>query len=667
MPKEKQNKSVFVNIIVTFFQSVLYGVLFLAYILFLIITFPYRIIKKAFTKDKNEKNSTKNVIKNEARNKGVIVEKTKAEKREFAALLKEKRKDLKRQRENIKKILKQRKKEKARLKAERKRERLELLKAKKEDLKRQKANREQIILARKKAQEKLEQIEKDEKKKRQNAEKEQEKIDKEEEEKRKKRKLEAFANDKYDVAAKEKEAKRNPFLAIIAFPKNLVNWVKNKYKNSLLYKNAQAKKDKQHQIMTINFDGADAIKSEQKQIFEYVAKSPEGKVVKDHFAAYSIVEVHSFLLSEGYEVYSIKTSKMINILYKSANTTKFRNKDLIFFLTQLSTYVKAGIPLVEALKILARQFKQKKYNRIFRSLIYNLTIGDNFSTAMEKQNGAFPNLLINMIKASEMTGELPEALDDMAEYYTQAEKTRKQMITALTYPTIVLVFAIAVITFILLYVVPKFVDIYNSLDPDSIPGFTLFVMNLSYFLQNNFIFVFLIIVAIIVFLVFLYKKVKGARLAMQWIIMHIPVIKDVIIYNEVTMFTKTFSSLLAHNVFITDTLEILGKITSNEIYKLLVKQTAANLERGEKISTAFKDQWCFPIPAYEMIVTGERTGQLSEMMSKVSTYYQELHANTVGRIKAFIEPILIVGLTVIVGFIVLAIVIPMFNLYNQVI
>ena len=148
--------------------------------------------------------------------------------------------------------------------------------------------------------------------------------------------------------------------------------------------------------------------------------------------------------------------------------------------------------------------------------------------------------------------------------------------------------------------------------------------------------------------------------------MHIPVVKNIIIYNEVTMFTKTFSSLLSHNVFITDTLEILSKITNNEIYKMLVKDTAANLERGEKISAAYKDQWAFPIPAYEMIVTGEKTGQLAEMMSKVSKYYQDLHKNAVARIKAFVEPILIVMLTVVVGFIVLSIVIPMFNMYNAI-
>ena len=132
------------------------------------------------------------------------------------------------------------------------------------------------------------------------------------------------------------------------------------------------------------------------------------------------------------------------------------------------------------------------------------------------------------------------------------------------------------------------------------------------------------------------------------------------------MFTKTFSSLLSHNVFITDSMEVLNKITSNEIYKMLILDTIANLARGEKISLAFKDHWAFPIPAYEMIVTGEKTGQLAEMMQKVSDYYQEMHKNAVTRIKTFVEPVLIIFLTVIVGAIILAVIIPMFSMYDQV-
>ena len=199
-----------------------------------------------------------------------------------------------------------------------------------------------------------------------------------------------------------------------------------------------------------------------------------------------------------------------------------------------------------------------------------------------------------------------------------------------------------------------------------IPAITIAVMNLSEFLQNNFILVIIIIAVIAILMKWLYSNVKSVRILMQTFAMRLPIIGNVIIFNEVTMFTKTFASLLSHNVFITDSMEILNKITNNEIYKNMILDTISNLAKGEKISLAFKDHWAFPVPAYEMIVTGERTGQLPEMMNKVSTYYQEQHKNSVTRIKAFVEPILIVFLTIGVGFIVLAIVIPMFNMYNEI-
>ena len=146
--------------------------------------------------------------------------------------------------------------------------------------------------------------------------------------------------------------------------------------------------------------------------------------------------------------------------------------------------------------------------------------------------------------------------------------------------------------------------------------------------------------------------------------MHIPGFGNIIIYNEVTIFTKTLSSLLSHNVFITDSMEVLNRITNNEIYKMLILDTISNLARGERISLAFQNHWAFPLPAYEMLVTGEKTGQLPEMMGKVSVYYQELHRNAVTRLKSLIEPALIVFLTLVVGVIVLAIVVPMFGAFS---
>ena len=341
-------------------------------------------------------------------------------------------------------------------------------------------------------------------------------------------------------------------------------------------------------------------------------------------------------------------------------------KDLIFFVTQLSTYLKSGITLIESLKILSRQYKKKSYKKIFKMIIYDLSMGENLSTAMENRGVAFPNLLITMVKSSEMTGELPEVLDDMADYYTETEKTRKQMITAMMYPSIVFVFAISVLTFIMLYVIPKFVDIYDSMEGVEIPAITQFIMNISYFVRDNIWYLGLGVAVFIIVFRFLYKKNKPFRTVVQWALMHLPVINNIIIYKEVTMFTKTFSSLLAHNVYITDSMEILSKVTQNEIYRSLIFNTVTNLARGERLSAEFDGHWAFPIPAYEMIVTGERTGQLPEMMSKVSAYYQELHQNSVTRIKTFIEPVLIIFLTTMVGIIVLSIVLPMFNMYQSI-
>lgn len=420
--------------------------------------------------------------------------------------------------------------------------------------------------------------------------------------------------------------------------------------------------------LVIDFEGEDAVKSDKKILYEYVAKNREGKIVKDYFEAFSKVEVHSFLLSEGYEVYSIKTNKWITLMHGNVSSggPKIKTKDLVFFITQLSTYIKAGIPLAEAMDILSRQYKNKSYKKIFSSIIYDLTMGEAFSTALSKQGKAFPKLLINMIKTSEMTGELPEALDDMANYYTEADKTRKQMITALMYPTMVMIFAIGVIAFILIWVIPQFVEIYEAMDASKIPAFTLFVMDVSDFLKNYGLFVLLGIVVVIIILSYLYKNIKSIRTGMQWFAMHLPAFGNVIIYNEVTMFTKTFSSLLKHNVFITDSMEILNKITNNEIYKMLILDTITNIAHGEKISLAFKDHWAFPMPAYEMLVTGEKTGQLPDMMGKVSTYYQDMHAQSVARIKTFIEPVLIIFLTVVVGAIILAIILPMFGMYEMI-
>ena len=489
------------------------------------------------------------------------------------------------------------------------------------------------------------------------------------EEEKKQRELNNYRNEKVDIGKKSVGEQINDILTkIVKGPILLKEGIVKYYNNMSLVKNRKNRLEVEKEVLLSSFDEENQKeRSNIKQLFEYVAKNSDGKVVKGYFDAYSRVEVHSFLLSEGMEVYSIRTNKWIQTLYgNTGSSVKVKNKDLIFFLTQLSTYIKAGIPLVDSLKILTNQFKKKSYQRIFRSLIYDLTMGDSFSEALSKQGKSFPPILVNMVKTAEMTGQLAEVLDDMGNYFTEIDKTRKQMLTIMMYPMIIFTIATGVIGFILMFVIPRFVQIYESMDSSQIPEFTLFIMNTSDFLQNN---IFLILIGFAVFVVifrYLYVNVKLFKTMVQWTLMKMPAAGDVIIYNEVTMFSKTFASLLSHNVFITDSMEILNKITNNEIFKMLILDTITNLAKGEKISKSFKEHWAFPVPAYEMIVTGEKTGQLPEMMTKVADYYQELHSNSITRLKTFIEPILIIFLTVVVGGIVLAIIIPMFNMYQTI-
>ncbi|MDE6292899.1 MAG: type II secretion system F family protein, partial [Bacilli bacterium] len=333
---------------------------------------------------------------------------------------------------------------------------------------------------------------------------------------------------------------------------------------------------------------------------------------------------------------------------------------------QLSTYLKAGIPLTDAMRILSKQMgRNDNIKRTFDSVVYNLTLGENFSNCLDKQGDAFPSLLINMVKSAEATGDLEGTLDEMADYYQATESTRKEMISALTYPSMVFLFSIAVVIFILVYLIPQFVTIYQTANVTLNP-ITQFIIAASDFLQANLVYIIVVLITTIVVLVVLYKNLKAFKYYAQTMMMKLPLFGNLIIYKEMMIFTKTFASLLRNNVFITESMDILGKVTSNEIYREIMINTINYIGRGEKISSAFKDHWAIPEVAYYMMVTGESTGELAEMMGKVSDYYAEQHKMIIDSMKSLIEPVLIIFLAVVVGGIMIAVIVPMFGLYSEI-
>ncbi len=438
------------------------------------------------------------------------------------------------------------------------------------------------------------------------------------------------------------------------------------------YKYSKATMDKYMKMKAAfekDLQAAGATRSKYPNMYKFTVRNVkvDGKIITGTMSGFSKLDINSFLVNEGYEVFNIETSEFINFVYKDSAILgrKMSTKDLVFWLTQLATYLRVGITLNDAVKILANQMtKDKARQRMFRAICYELSLGESFSNALQKQGNYFPALLINMIKAAEAAGNLQETLDDMSEYYTEVEQTKKQMIGALTYPTILMGFSIIIVVFILIYVVPQFTNIYVDQGLE-IGGMTGIIMSVSDFIKDHAITMILIFVIIVLILYFLYKHVTAFRTPVQIFLMHIPVVKNVIIYKEITIFSKTFASLLKNNVYITESVDILSKITSNEVYKAILYKTIHNIMKGEKISAAFEDHWAVPDVAYFMIVTGESTGQLGDIMQKVSQYYQEMHRNIVNTLKSFIEPIMIIFIAVVVGLIIIAVILPMFQLYNQ--
>lgn len=438
---------------------------------------------------------------------------------------------------------------------------------------------------------------------------------------------------------------------------------------NMLIQDSNVKSPQQAPVIKTEFEKSIKDKQTVKMTrFKYKVKNSDGKIEESYFDAPKRIDVESFLLNKGSQIISIEEDKLSTSLglANMSASRKMNSKDLNFFLMQLSTYVKSGIPLVESMEILSRQAKNKNTQMLYRKIVFELNRGVPFSDCLEKQGNVFPKMLINMLKTSEMTGDLTGVLDDMAAYYKQQDSNRKQIISAMTYPSVLMIFAVAVLTFVLTYVVPSFTSMYDSVG-SGLPKITQAVMNVSDFLTTYWYLIILAIAAVVIFFIILYKSSTGFKYRVQVLILHIPVVKDIVKYNQVVTFTGTFANLIKHDVFITDSMEILRKVTDNEVYKRIINDAISNLSRGNGVSVAFKGHWAFPETAYEMLLTGEKTGKLGEMMAHVSAYYQEEQTNIITRLKSLIEPLMIILLAVIVGVILLAVVVPMFDIYSKII
>ncbi|RSK28023.1 type II secretion system F family protein [Bacillus sp. HMF5848] len=339
-------------------------------------------------------------------------------------------------------------------------------------------------------------------------------------------------------------------------------------------------------------------------------------------------------------------------------------QDYVIFLRQFSTLLQAGVSVVDATKILAEQTSSKVLRRVLLEVEEDLRAGNPLSSAASKHKKIFSPMFINMMRAGEAGGNMDEILDRLAIHYEKQNKTKQKIQSALAYPIVVGIVAIGVIIFLLTAVVPTFVSMFEGFNAE-LPAITKFVLASSEFMQSFWYVVILLFVGIYVgFLVL--KSNKKTKYYLDYAALKVPIFGKMIQKAVLARMTRTLSSLFSSSVPILQALSIVESVVENEVIVRVLRESRDSLERGRSITAPMKKHWAFPPLVTQMIAIGEETGVLDAMLAKVADFYEEEVENSTDKLKSLIEPLMILFLASIVGTIVTSILVPMFEIFNQI-
>ncbi|UJF14836.1 type II secretion system F family protein [Jeotgalibaca sp. MA1X17-3] len=397
-------------------------------------------------------------------------------------------------------------------------------------------------------------------------------------------------------------------------------------------------------------------------VFAYKAKTKEGKTMKGKIDSVNKKEALSQLRMMDLIVYQVEP--LNSLLNKEINLrSSLKMKDLIIFLRQFSSLINAGILLVDALDLLSEQTSNLLLKETLEEVASEIKEGTALSDAMKKYPKVFPELLFHMIHSAEISGQLEEVLDQMATYYEKQYRIKQKVSTAMTYPLVVGGLALLIMTFLLIFIVPIFSDLFASMDQE-LPAITQFVMSLSTWFQTYWWLFFLSIALVVLLLIRLSKEEKVAYY-FDYLQLKIPVIGTFIQKALLARMTQTLSSLINSSVPILQAIEVTSQVVGNRVVEKVLLEAKKEVEQGESLAKPMENHWFFPALIIQMIQVGETSGSLDDMLKKVSEFYDQEVQEASEKFQALIEPLLIIFLSVVVGLIVLSIVIPMFSMFES--
>ena len=341
---------------------------------------------------------------------------------------------------------------------------------------------------------------------------------------------------------------------------------------------------------------------------------------------------------------------------------KVKLGDLVVFTRQLATMVDAGIAIVQSLQALADQSPNKVMRDVIRDVCTRVESGESFSEALQKHPKTFNRLYVAMVGAGEKGGLLAEILARLATYLETTDRLRKKIKTAMMYPTAVTTVAICITIFLLVKVIPVFGEIYSSFGA-KLPAPTQALIDVSHFLTHWLLLVIIVAVGTVYGWLH-YIKTKNGREFWDARRIKLPVFGPIAHKICLARFTRTFASLVHSGVPILDVLQIVSQTVGNTVLEKAVKAAATDIERGEGISQALSKNPVFPSMVTRMMTAGEQTGNIDTMLERVSDFLDEEIENALSGLMSLIEPLLIVGLGVVIGGMVICMYLPIFNLAN---
>jgi type IV pilus assembly protein PilC len=343
---------------------------------------------------------------------------------------------------------------------------------------------------------------------------------------------------------------------------------------------------------------------------------------------------------------------------------KVKPKLLMIFTRQLATLIDAGLPLLRSLTVLAKQERDALLRNTINKMAETVQGGSTFSEALAQHPYIFNDLYVNMVRAGELGGVLELILGRLAEFQEKAAKIKGKVGGAMIYPIIVMTMAVGIMAFLLVFIVPKFEAVFHDMLGDKpLPAVTLFVIGVSKFVQNHWLLLIGVIVAVFAALRFA-NSTSGGRFIIDRFKLRVPLFGDLIRKTAISRFSRTLGTLVTSGVPILQALNITKETAGNMVIASAISQVHDSVKEGESIVQPLEASGAFPPMVISMIDVGEETGQLPDMLLKIADVYDDEVDNSVAALTAMLEPIMIVFLAVVVGTIVIALFMPLISIIS---